>query len=118
MGRDKHPGGGHRGPFPADQGAGAVADDHERFRVERDGKFDGGNDETAGEKGLDRESRGEGFPGIFLFFNHHFGEALAYPFVVGIGQLNACEIIYQCAVDQMMGLGDGHDVSPGMSPSL
>ena len=62
---------------------------------------------------LDPQSRGEGCPGIFLFFHHHFGEVLAYPLVVGIGQLNACEIIDQRAVDQMMGLGDGHDVSPG-----
>ncbi|HCY37564.1 MAG TPA: hypothetical protein DHV24_10565 [Candidatus Margulisbacteria bacterium] len=62
---------------------------------------------------LDPQSRGEGCPGIFLFFHHHFGEVLAYPLVVGIGQLNACEIIDQSAVDQMMGLGYGHDVSPG-----
>ena len=63
---------------------------------------------------LDPQSRGEGCPGIFLFFHHHFGEVLAYPLVVGIGQFFAGEEIDKRTVDKVVGFGDAH--LPGYAP--
>jgi len=90
------------GSLAADEGARAVANDHEAAICHFNGDIDGGSDKIMREKSFNIQARQQFFGAVAPVLHHIPADILAYTLIVGVGEFFAGKIILEGSIDKMV----------------